>query len=392
MRRASSPQLANERIENTGLEDQELQGKQEDAAHAAAAAEPAQEEERDREVVSRTVCIKNNPLSVERFAVVVVKNMHLLFNAWATQQNLGSRDRAQALEDTTQAAGAARGHLASIWRWSLQKYYDRIWHEAVEAQGREAADQNYAQLFETAFDYPPEARVQRTTLGSLVYSSDNTFLEFLNSLHGEFAFSTHGDPHKHPAQRLRDCMETYVLPFAVVWPLVSYGRAAINRAPPQPEAAAVRGKATSSKGKGKRAPTVDAEGLKRPRTEAEAAKADSGQRPQQGGVRGPKYVLDIPVYLPGEHRWGTVREDLQEQQGITHKQMLQQSPDSNMLKLTVCNPKLAARRGGHQMIGQALDSLFVSLQSHLADSVDFPTVPHLSLIRLRGNAAASSAT
>ena len=223
-------------------------------------------------------------------------------------------------------------------------------------------------------------------------SSDSAFLEFLNSLHGEFAFSAQGDPHKHPAQRLRDHMETYVLPFAVVWPLVFYGRPAINRGQPQRLAPAVTAKGTSTKGKGKRSLTVDAEEVKRQRTQAGAASADSPERPQQGGVRGPKYVLDVPVYLPGEHRWGTVREDLEERHGVTRRQIQQQSRDSTMLKITVYNPTLAARRGGQQMIGQALDSLFVSMPTILANSVDFPTVLQLVFQRLRTNAVASSST
>jgi hypothetical protein len=129
--------LAQERLENAAPEEQEIEGKKTEAIDAAEAVEPGVEEVRSTEVVPRAILIKDSVLSAERFAVVVVKNMHLLFNARAHEDNLNYGQRTQLLKarDGADAVVAARTHLAGMWQWSLQRYYNKMWHEAVEAAG-----------------------------------------------------------------------------------------------------------------------------------------------------------------------------------------------------------------------------------------------------------------
>ena len=383
--------LAQERLENAGPEEQESHDIKAEAAAATEAAEPMKEEDRSTEVILRAIVVKDSVLSTERFAVVVLKNFNLLFNASATAQQAPSNYmRIELLKERNgeEAARAARTHLAEMWRWSLKRYYDSMWTAAVEAQGEEAATELYHQLVQAPFTYPPAAHVPHASVASLIRTSGANFLEFLEGLHGKFAFATRGPRDKHPAQWIRDHMETYVLPFAVVWPLVYYGRAAAEKPPPVQSASGSGGKAAGPKGKGKRhssgAGVAEQADWKRRRPDTESASSSSAQRPQQEGVKGPRYVVDIPVYLAQEGHWGTVREDRANRPGVTRRDEALLSDESNMLRITIYNPTRAARRHGQRMIGQALETLFVPMRTILEDSVEFPPLLQQSLAQWRG--------
>ena len=380
--------LAQERLENAGPEEPESNGMKVEAVAATEAAEPTKEEERSTEVVLRSVVVKDTVLSTERFAVVVIKNFNLLFNASSVKQQIPTEHLRVELLKARQggeAAKVARAHLAEMWRWSLKRYYDSMWRAAVEAQGEEAATELYQELVQATFAYPPVAEVPHASVASLIRTDGANFLEFLEGLHGKFAFVTTGPRDKHPAQWIRDHMETYVLPFAVVWPLVFYGRAAANRPRPVESASGSADRAPGPKGKGKRyrsgARAAEQADWKRLRPDSESASSSSLQLPRQGGTSGPRYVVDVPTYLAHEHRWGTVREDLAERPGVFKAPS---SDETNMLRITVYNPTHAARRHGQRMIGQALESLFVPMRTILEDSVEFPPTLQQSLERLRG--------